>query len=64
MTLYLRDQARGRLLLLATLALAVVVLATLDIGGGTEVAHSADAGWSQVTLLYHSDCRGKIEPCG
>lgn len=48
--------------------LLVVALALLAGGLLTEQPSAAraqnDGGWSPVTVLYLSDTRGKIEPCG
>ncbi len=44
--------------------LSVLMLAALDFGRGAGPARSAEETWTQVTLIYHSDGKGKIEPCG
>jgi hypothetical protein len=49
---------------------ALLVLALVLLTGGllgkqsTANAQNADAAWAPVTVLYLSDTRGKIEPCG
>jgi len=39
-------------------------LASADFGDGPATALSAEEAWRHVTVIYHSDCKGKIEPCG
>ena len=39
-------------------------LASADFGRGPVAARSAEEAWRHLTLIYHSDCKGKIEPCG
>ena len=51
---------RGRIACLLSLAAALVL--TLGIGG-RDLAR-AEAEWNQVVLIYQSDCKGKIDPCG
>lgn len=47
------------------LVVALVLLAGgLLIEPPTTASAQNDGGWSPVTVLYLSDTRGKIEPCG
>jgi hypothetical protein len=48
----------------AILALLIALLATSDFGRGPAAVRSAETKWDRLTILYHSDCKGKIEPCG
>jgi hypothetical protein len=44
--------------------LSVILAASaLDWGAGRWQAANADQ-WTKVTLLYSSDTKGKIDPCG
>ncbi len=46
------------------LAILAGFLASADFGRGPVAARSAEEAWRHVTIVYHSDCKGKIEPCG
>jgi hypothetical protein len=47
------------------LALALVLLAGGLLGKQSTASAQNDGGaWKPVTVLYLSDTRGKIEPCG
>jgi hypothetical protein len=54
----------------AVLVLALALVAAGGLGGHTAANAQGDgakndgAKWSPVTVLYLSDTRGKIEPCG
>jgi hypothetical protein len=64
MTLLKRWSGVGTLLaLLVVLSLAapVMVPAEAEAAAGAELK---DSSWKEVTLLYTSDVKGKIEPCG
>lgn len=41
------------------MALIAAARAAVPAGGKDE-----DSAWKQVTILYHSDVVGKVEPCG
>ena len=58
--LTVRHAGRSGLLLAA----ALLLLAGWALTGGAPEALGEEDGWAKVTLLYHADCKGKIEPCG
>ena len=45
------------------LALAVVLAATVPVLAPTS-ARAGDGTWQDLVLLYTTDIKGKIEPCG
>ncbi len=53
-----RIAASGGLGLL--LAALLIVPSLLPV----RVAHAADVNWKPVSLIYTSDVKGKIDPCG
>lgn len=46
-----------------TLALAFVISAAAPVFQ-PEVARAGDGTWQDLVLLYTTDIKGKIEPCG
>lgn len=46
------------------LAVLIGLVAGIDLGRGPGAVRSAEAEVDHLTILYHSDCKGKIEPCG
>ena len=46
----------------ALLSLVLLLLAAVDLGSGP--APSAAEEWRNVTVVYTSDVKGKIDPCG
>ena len=54
------DTRAGRVVLLFVLALMLAAMAAPALAQESE----SDADWLPVTLLYMSDVKGKIEPCG
>ena len=57
-----RDAQPGRPAWVATLLLAALLVAAL---APTAVrAEEENAAWKPVTLLYLTDVKGKVEPCG
>jgi len=44
--------------------LALVVAFSADLLAGPRAARAQDAGWQPVTVLYTSDVKGHIDPCG
>jgi hypothetical protein len=55
-----RDNRSLRTALLLVLALWMMAAAAPSLAQEKE----AEADWKPVTLLYMSDVKGKIEPCG
>jgi len=64
MAKFLRNRVWGRTLLLALMGLVILLLTNLDFRERIRLAQSGADQWKQITLIYHSDCKGKIEPCG
>jgi hypothetical protein len=64
MAQFLSNRIQSRTLQLALLGLVILLLTNLDYRERPQVAQSAADQWKQVTLIYHSDGKGKIEPCG
>ena len=58
-----RVSPRRWVLWLAVLLIAFAASA-LEWGAGAKQAASAEEHWTKVALLYSSDCKGKLEPCG
>jgi hypothetical protein len=56
--------AIGKLASLALLLLLALLLTVLDLGLGAGGALGDEEQWTEVTLVYESDIKGKIEPCG
>ena len=48
------------------LALALLVLGVIGAAGSARpsLAQGADETWVPLTIIYSSDIKGKIEPCG
>jgi hypothetical protein len=47
------------------LSLLIVLLAALPVASPRPSRAAAEeSGWVGVSLLYHSDVKGHIEPCG
>jgi hypothetical protein len=60
---------RKGILIPGTLWILFLVLVAFAIGFGDRAvgvrrAVSAEESWTKVALIYSSDCKGKIEPCG
>jgi hypothetical protein len=65
MSLTRRSIGRSRLLpACLALLVALLVLAGWLRPGGPAPAHAEGEEWSKVTILYHADVKGHIEPCG
>jgi len=47
----------------ALLTVAVAAVATLP-WGGLPTAEAEDSAWLNATLLFQTDVKGKIDPCG
>jgi len=43
---------------------AALVLGAVAAGGSLRSALAANENWKGVTLIYQTDVKGKIEPCG
>jgi hypothetical protein len=59
-----RNLARSTGATATILAILVTLIATSDFGKGPAAVHSAETDVDHLTVIYHSDCKGKIEPCG
>jgi hypothetical protein len=46
------------------LLLALALLVVLNVGSGVHPARSEVEKWTSVVLLYHTDVKGKLDPCG
>jgi hypothetical protein len=57
-----RRVSASLLSLAALLSLVLLLLASVDQGRGPS--SSAAEEWRNVTILYTSDIKGKIDPCG
>jgi len=55
-----RETRTGRMALLFVLALIL----TAAVAPAVAQDKDENADWKQVTVLYMSDVKGKIEPCG
>jgi 2',3'-cyclic-nucleotide 2'-phosphodiesterase (5'-nucleotidase family) len=51
----------GLLALVLLLALALPAVSSYD---GKAQAQEQDGSWKNLSILYTTDCKGKIEPCG
>ena len=59
------DNARRWLLSVATLALLAAGMAPLMLAGTAWAEDGEKArAWKNITLIYTTDIKGKIEPCG
>lgn len=56
------NKKRRGLAALATLGLVCVALALS--GSHPAAVRGQEEEWVPMTLIYHSDVKGKIEPCG
>lgn len=52
----------GRAAVLTAFLLATLILTLVNLGDA-GVSRGGDE-WKQVTVIYQSDVKGKIEPCG
>lgn len=50
--------------LLPLLVMLALVVPAVTLSTAPETAHSQDDGWQEVVVLYTSDIKGKIDPCG
>jgi hypothetical protein len=57
-----RNVSASLLSFAALLSLVMLLLATVDLGSGP--APGAAEEWRNVTVVYTSDVKGKIDPCG
>ncbi len=57
---------RNRWLFAGRLAVALLVLGVIGVAGSARpsLAQGADETWKPLTIIYGSDIKGKIEPCG
>ncbi len=58
-------KSKGVSLGLAVLVLLLVLLLPgVDPGSGTRDGCAIAGDWSNISILYTTDIKGKIEPCG
>jgi hypothetical protein len=55
---------RRHVISLMLFVLLVLALATAKFDAPLAQSNEGTQGWTPVTLVYHSDVKGKIEPCG
>ena len=48
----------------ARLLVLILVLAVYSQGPGLRASWAKGGNWKNVTLIYTTDVKGKIEPCG
>jgi hypothetical protein len=54
-----------RRLALPGLAIALIAAGALSLGASRpSLAQGGDDSWTPLTVIYTSDIKGKIEPCG
>ena len=58
-----REMRSGRPVRAMVLLLLAMLLATVLVPAAAP-AQDEDAAWKPVTVIYQTDVKGKIEPCG